>query len=110
MNKFYGEIGFAITTEKSPGVWIEKITSRNYYGDITRSTGRMQGSDRVNSDVNLAHTLSIVADPFAFNHYGQMRYVAFGNTKWKVESVELAFPRLIITTGGVYNGESSGTA
>ena len=27
------------------------------------------------------------------------------NTKWKVTSVDVQYPRLILTLGGVYNGE-----
>ena len=32
-----------------------------------------------------------------------MRYVEFMGAKWKISSVEVQYPRLILTVGGVYN-------
>ena len=42
MSKFYGVIGYAVTDEIRPGVWGEKITVRNYYGDVIRNTRQYQ--------------------------------------------------------------------
>lgn len=42
MSKFYGTIGFAITTESAPGVWQDSIVTRNYYGDILRNTRHVE--------------------------------------------------------------------
>lgn len=38
MSKFYGAIGYSVTEEIRPGVWGEKITVRDYYGDVIRNT------------------------------------------------------------------------
>jgi hypothetical protein len=29
---------------------------------------------------------------------------------WKITNVEVEFPRIILTLGGVYNGDTSGTS
>lgn len=104
MAKFYGKIGYAITEETVPGVWTEEITERNYYGDIIRNMRRLESSGNLNDNINIANEISIVADPFANQNFHAMRYVEFMGTKWKISSVEVQYPRLRLTIGGVYNG------
>lgn len=105
MAKWYGEIGYAEMVETAPGVWKEQITVRNYYGDLTRNSRRLQSADQLNDDINIANELSIVADPYANEHFHSMRYASFAGAKWKISSVEAKYPRLILTLGGVYNGK-----
>ena len=105
MAKFYGAIGFAITEETKPGVWKDKITERKYSGDLTRSTFSFVSSDQLNDNINVRNEISIVADKFAYQHFSSMKYVEFMGTKWKITSVEPKYPRLILTVGGVYNGQ-----
>ena len=105
--KWYGKIGYAVTEETTPGVWTEAITERPYYGDLLRNTRKWQSSEMLNDNLNLANELSIVADPFAYEHFSSIRYVEFGGAKWKVSNVEVQYPRLILSIGGVYNGVSS---
>ena len=107
--KFYGPIGYAETVETKPGVWEEQITERMYYGDVTRNTRRLQSSETLNDDINVANEISIVADPFARANFHRMRYVTFMGVKWKISKVEVGYPRLILTIGGVYNGKSTST-
>lgn len=103
MAKWYGKIGFAETAEVKPGVWKEVITEKSYFGDLTRNTRKLQTS-QLNDDINIANEISIIADPFANENFHSMRYVVFMGAKWKVSSVEVQYPRLILTIGGVYNG------
>ena len=103
MAKFYGEIGYANIVETEPGVWEEKITKRNYYGDVIRNTRSLQTSDNVNDNINISNEISIVADPYANENFHSMRYVYFMGAKWKITSVEVKYPRLILSIGGLYN-------
>lgn len=107
MAKFYGAIGYAVTEETKPGVWTEKIVEHAYYGDLTRNTRRLQSADQLNDNIDVANEISIVADPFANENFHSMRYVEFMGAKWKVTSVEVQYPRLILTLGGVYNGKQA---
>lgn len=107
MAKFYGLIGYAETKETSPGVWTEQITEREYSGDLIRNTRKLQPSGGVNDDINITNEISIIADPFACQHFHSMRYVEFMGAKWKIASVEVQYPRLILTIGGVYNGKTA---
>lgn len=107
MAKFYGSVGYADTVETAPGVWEEGITERMYFGDLTRNTRRLQSSNTLNDDINVANEISIVADPFANQNFHKMRYVSFMGSKWKITNVEVQYPRLILTIGGVYNGQTA---
>lgn len=103
MSKFYGKIGYGVTEETRPGVHEEQITERSYYGDLIRNTRRLESSGNLNDNVNIANEISIVADQFAYGNFHSMRYVEFMNAKWKVSSVTVQPPRLILTIGGLYN-------
>lgn len=105
MAKWFGKIGYAKTVEKTPGVWMEEIVDRNYYGDLIRNTRRLQSADKVNDDIEISNDLSIISDPYANENFHSMRYAEFMGTKWKINNIEVQYPRLILTLGGVYNGE-----
>ena len=107
MAKFHGAIGYAEMVETAPGVWKEQITERNYDGDLIRNTRRLQTADQLNDNINVANEISIVADPFAINNFHSMRYVEFMGAKWKISSVEVRYPRLILSVGGLYNSEQA---
>ena len=51
----------------------------------------------------LCDVLRIVADPFARENFHKMRYVTFMGAKWKISRVEVGYPRLILTIGGLYH-------
>lgn len=105
MAKFYGAIGYAVTEETKPGVWVEQIKERQYFGEVTRLSRSLQSSGNVNDNVVINHNISIIADPFAYQNFHAIRYVEYLDTKWKVTSVEVNYPRLTLSVGGVYNVE-----
>lgn len=104
MAKFYGIIGYAKPVTSKPGVWKEEIVEREYYGDVYRNTRRLEQSGTLNDNVNIANEISIIADPYARENFHAMRYVLFMGTKWKITNVEVQYPRLNLTLGGLYNG------
>lgn len=103
MGKWYDTIGFAEMVETEPGVWEESIEEHSYYGDVIRNSRRLQTADKINDDISISNQISIVADPFAVNNIYNMRYIKFMGTKWKVSDVEVQYPRLLLTLGGLYN-------
>lgn len=104
MAKFYGAIGFAIMEETKPGVYEENITERYYYGDIFKNFRNYQQSGNVNDNVNISNQISIISDFFGNQHYSEIRYVELNGTRWKVTSIDIQYPRLVLSVGGVYNG------
>lgn len=103
MAKFYGLIGYAESIKTTPGVYSEKIVEYPYYGDLIRNTRQLQSAETLNDNINVANEISIVADPFARENFHRMRYVVFMGAKWKISKVEVGYPRLILTIGGLYN-------
>ena len=103
MTRWCGVIGYAETLEIEPGVWSEEFTERKYYGDLLRNSRRLQGSQQVNDDITISNQISILADPYAVQHFHAIRYAELFGTKWKVSSVEVQYPRLILELGGAYN-------
>ena len=104
MPKFYGNIGYAISKETAPGVWVEDIVEHKYSGDVYRNTRKLQSGNQVNDSIDISNEISILSDPFANENFHSMRYVTYMGAKWKVSSVEARYPRLILTVGGLYNG------
>ena len=103
MAKFCGVIGYVITNEIEPGVYVEEVIENEYYGDVIRNTRRLRETAKVNDDINISNQISIVADPFANNNFHAMRYILFMGAKWKIIEVEVQYPRLILSIGGLYN-------
>lgn len=107
MAKWYGVVGYAETVETKPGVWMERITEHEHFGDMLPNMHRLESAEKLVHDINIANKLSIVADPYALSHYYSMRYVEFNGARWKITNVEVLRPRLILTLGGLWNGKQA---
>lgn len=106
MAKFYGPVGYAESVEVRPGVWQDEVVERMYSGDVIRNTSKWSASsDSVNDDLNISNQISILADPYAYHNFHSMKYIEFMGIKWKVNNVEVKYPRLILSVGGEYNGQ-----
>jgi len=103
MPKYYGKIGFSETVETRPGIWEEQIVERDYYGDVLKISKRFDNSSYLNDNLNISNQFSIVADPYARDHFHSMRYLTWCGTKWKISSVQVDYPRLSLEVGGLYN-------
>lgn len=106
MARFCGPIGYAgETIETKPGVFKDVITERKYYGDVLRNTRRLESNgDKVNNDISVGNSISIVADAYAREHIMKMRYIKWLGVLWTLSDIEVQHPRLILRLGGVYNG------
>ena len=100
--KYYGVIAYSTTVETAPSVWTEEIRRVHYRGDVLRLHGK-QVQAGVNDDLNVTNKLSVIGDPYAFENFQHIKYVEWLGAKWKVTSVDVEFPRLILSIGGVYN-------
>lgn len=102
MAKYFGKIGYAEQSETVPGVWEEKIVERQYYGDVVRNVRKLESSGNLNDDINVSMEISIVADPYAIQNFHAIRYIEFMGSLWKIYNVEVNYPRLVLTIGGLY--------
>ena len=105
MAKFHGTIGYVMTEETSPGVHTMAVTEKSYTGDILRNSQRWENSENLNPNFNINNRFSIIADAYAYANYDKIRYVLWNGVKWKVSTVEIFRPRLILSVSGVYNGQ-----
>ena len=83
MAKWFGKVYYSNTeeVETAPGVWKDDITLQN--------------------------EISILADPYAMQNFQYIRAVEVMGTLWKVTAVDVQYPRLSLSVGGVYNGEQA---
>lgn len=107
MAKFYGDIGYGESVETRPGVWEDRIIEKEHYGDVIRNTRQLESGEKVNDDLSVGNSISIVADAYANTHFFAMRYVKWAGALWTVSHVEVQRPRLILRLGRVYNGPTA---
>jgi len=106
--RFHGAVGYANSEETAPGVWTDVITEFEYTGDVVRNTGRLESNlATLNEDVSFSNAFSIVADAYAYENFEKMRYLNWNGSNWRVNSVEIQRPRLILTIGGLWNGNTA---
>lgn len=101
--RYYGNVGYFDTVETKPGFFEEKLTFRVYKGDVLRNTKRNQYDNKVNSDIRVTNSISIVADPYARDHFFQIKCIEWQGALWEVSSVDVQYPRLILELGGLYH-------
>lgn len=103
MPKCSGVIGYALAGETRPGVWEEGITTKPYIGNIVKDTRRIVDQGEINGSININNNISIVSNSFMLENLEYMRYLTLNKSKWKISSVDIVPPRIIITLGGIYN-------
>lgn len=108
MARFHGIVGYGKPKEDpdSPGKWIDEITEFPYTGDIIRQARNLEPGDKLNDDITLGNSISIVANKYAVEHFAFIKYVRWDGVAWTVTQVEVRPPRLILSIGGVYNGNT----
>ena len=106
MAKYCGKVGYAISQETSPGVWTDKIRKVPYHGDVLEIRSKWDKGESINDDLRINNEFSIVADAFAYQNFARIKFIEWMNEYWKVTSVKVQRPRLILTIGGIYNGKT----
>ena len=104
MAKFYGAIGYVSQVETVPGVWEDLVIEKNYRGDVVLNQQRWQQTDIVNDNFNLDNSISIIADGYAYANLGYIKYIVWHGKKWKIQSLAIERPRIVLQIGGLYNG------
>ena len=106
MPKYCGNIGYAEMEKTAPGVFQEVIKERRYFGDVTENVRRYEPTSYLNDNLQIQNQISIVADAYAYRNFHSIRYAWFMGSKWKVRSVQVERPRLILSLGDVYNDQT----
>lgn len=102
MSKFRGAIGFVTTTETEPGVWTSEEIEMVYSGDVLQTMANWKEDSRINPDLEINHTISIICDNYILHNMFALQYVSYLGRRWKVRKIELKPPRLLLTLGSEY--------
>lgn len=105
MSKWCGKIGYEETVETEPGVWEPQIIEKEQFGDLIEHRFRRDSSsESVNDDLTISTEISVIAGPYTMEHCSSIIYAELMGTKWKVKNIDLQYPRIRLTLGGVWNG------
>lgn len=110
MAKFHGKVGYISGYNNEDGIYEEIPMEKTYYGNVLSNHRRVDGGEGKNSDIILNNKLSIIADQYALGNLQAIKYVYINGSPWEVTNVEIEYPRLILTIGGVWNGNTVGTS
>lgn len=110
MARFRGVIGFGESVETVPGVHEDVITEHIYSGDVLRVSRKLDHPEKINADNSVNNSISIVANAYANENFTEIRYIRWMGKNWKVSTVDVQAPRLILTVGEIYNGPTASTS
>lgn len=105
--KYSDVIGFGIESEidpvNRPGIFKSTIVERRYKGDLMRVSRQFRQSGNLNDNIVFSNEISIIADPFAFENFSNIKYAMYMGSKWKISNVRVEYPRLVLTMGDMWN-------
>ena len=107
MAKYSGMLGYVMPAkEDPPGIWkpsavVEKLGR----GDLFGQTINNEDVGGLSDGITINNQLSIIMDPFVNKNLESLKYVILYGTRWEIKSMAINRPRVILTLGGVYNGE-----
>lgn len=107
MSKFYDKIGFVRTVETDPGIWEPVREEILYSGEVTETTARWDESGRINPNLEINHTISILCDNYITQNMFALQYVCYMGRRWKVSKISMRLPRMILTLGSEYYKEDN---
>lgn len=85
-------------------MFVDAIVERVYFGNEVRTSRALREGERLNQDLTVGNSISIVGNEYAWQHIQAIRYVEWAGQLWTVADVEVERPRLVLRLGEVYNG------
>ena len=111
MARFHDKVGFLVPYDnQETGMAGSTVVERSYYGRILEHTRRWESTDHVNDDLVISNQIAITANDYAFKHASSIAFVHWMGCNWKVSSIRVNAPEIILTLGGVWNGQVATSA
>ncbi len=111
MARFHDKVGFLIPRDnQETGIADNVPVEKPYYGKILEHSRGWETGDNVNDDLRVSNQISITANDFAFRYMSSIGYVRWKGAYWKVVSLRVKGPDIILTLGGVWNGPTAAAA
>lgn len=107
--KFSGLVGYTRSVEGTgdrEGIWEDDVQEHRCFGDVLQYNPRWDAGKDIHDDQRLLNKISIVADAWVWEHVADLKYVVWQGVRWKVSAIEVLRPRLILTLGGVWHGQT----
>ena len=105
MARFHDKVGFLIPQDnQETGISQPKAVEKSYYGKVLEHTRRWESTEHVNDDLTVANQIAITANDYSFRYMSCIAYVRWMSSRWKVTSIRVKPPEIILTLGGVWNG------
>lgn len=105
MGKFYGAIGFSVSSETKPGIITTIIEEKIYYGDISKKNVRYQNEQQINDNLRITSQISILCDEYLSEHFSDIKYIKWMGKPWKISTIDVDYPRLTLSLGDIYTGK-----
>ena len=107
MAKYSGMLGYVMPAkEDPPGIWKPSaVVEKRGRGDLIGQTINNEDVGGLSDGITINNQLSIIMDPFVNKNLESLKYVILYGTRWEIKSMTINRPRVILTLGGVYNGE-----
>lgn len=104
MAKFSGNIGFEKQVT-SMGITKKVINERFAKGDFLNEVWRHNQGPKINDDITVTNRISILADQYFNDNKHSMIYVVIDGIPWRISTIEVQRPKLILNVGRLYNGK-----
>ena len=105
MARYHDKVGFIVVEDNQlTGKVTTRAVERPYYGRILEHTRRWESTEHLNDDLTVANQIAIIANDYAFEHLSAIAYARWMHGYWKVTSIRIKGPEIILTLGGVWNG------
>ena len=103
MSKWSGKIGFAETVKGDDDISRTTIVEKRFRGDVLQDYRKWDDSEKINGDITISNRISVVAKDHMLSRLQYMRYVTWQGAKWRIQSISIALPRVILLLGDLYN-------
>lgn len=105
---FHDKVGFLLYDDNvQTGISKKVPVEKPYYGTVLEHSRRWSPNDHPNDDLTLANQIKITANGYAFKHIRYIAYVHYMGGYWKVDSIRVQSPNIILSIGGVWNGPTA---
>lgn len=105
---FHDKVGFLLYEKDiQTGICSEVPVEKSYYGTVLEHSRRWSSSEHHSDDLTLANQIKITANDYAFKHMSNIAYVRYMGGYWKVDSIRVQSPNIILSIGGVWNGPTA---
>lgn len=111
MARFHDKVGFLIPRDnQETGIADTVPVEKPYYGKILENSRKWDFSEHVDDDLTISNQIAITANDYAFRYMSSIGYVRWKSAYWKVASLRVKGPEIILTLGGVWNGPTAAAA